>query len=107
VVVKTTAIRLDDQLHARLVILAQLDGVPMAEILHRAITGYVDGRRSEPGFAEKAKAVLSEIDEEARARREAIEGLFADDGPDQAETPSAQEPEDERRPNGRGRRGQR
>jgi hypothetical protein len=75
---KTMAIRAEDELHAQFVILAQLDGIPLTEELHQALEAHVARRRSEPGFAEKARAVLEEIDQEAAARRGAIQALFAE-----------------------------
>lgn len=75
---KTMAIRVEDELHAQFVILAQLDGVPLTEELRLALEGHMAARRSEPGFAEKARAVLEEIDREAAARRGAISALFAE-----------------------------
>lgn len=75
---KTMAIRAEDELHAQFVILAQLDGIPLSEELHLALEAHVTRRRSEPGFAEKARAVLEEIDQEAAARRGAIQALFAE-----------------------------
>jgi hypothetical protein len=89
--VKTMAIRAEDELHAQFVILAQLDGIPLTEELLRALTTYVASRRSEPGFADKARAVLEEIDKEAAARRGAIQALFT-------EGPTATEPAGEETP---------
>ena len=75
---KTMAIRVDDEVHAQFVILSQLDGVSLTDELKLALEGHVARRRSEPGFAEKAQAVLEEIDKEAAARRTAIQSLFAE-----------------------------
>jgi hypothetical protein len=83
--VKTMAIRVEDELHAQFVILAQLDGVALAEELKLTLEAHVTKRRSEAGFAEKAQAVLEEIDQEAAARRNAIQALFADKGEASAE----------------------
>lgn len=77
---KTMAIRAEDELHAQFVILAQLDGIPLTEELHQALEAHVTRRRSEPGFAEKAQAILEEIDQEAATRRGAIQALFAEKG---------------------------
>jgi hypothetical protein len=95
---KTMAIRAEDELHAQFVILAQLDGIPLTEELHQALEAHVARRRSEPGFAEKARAVLEEIDQEASARRGAIQALFAEDA-------SAPEAPEEEAPPGKAPRG--
>ncbi|MGH2554567.1 MAG: hypothetical protein ACRDHO_02470 [Actinomycetota bacterium] len=89
---KTMAIRVEEELHAQFVILAQLDGVPLTEELRLALEGHVARRRSEKGFAEKAQSVLEDIDRDARARRDAIQALFAEKGtteavPAEEETP--------------------
>ena len=89
---KTMAIRAEDELHAQFVILAQLDGIPLTEELHQALEAHVVRRRSEPGFAEKAQAVLQEIDQEAAARRGAIQALFADEGASEPEAPEEETP---------------
>ena len=98
---KTMAIRAEDELHAQFVILAQLDGIPLTEELHQALEAHVVRRRSEPGFAGKAQAVLQEIDQEAAARRGAIQALFADQG---AAEPEAAEEETPPAPAPRGRK---
>jgi len=97
------AIRVEDELHAQFAILAQLDGIPLTEELHQALEAHVARRRSEAGFAEKAQAVLEEIDREAAARRGAIQALFAEEGASEPEPPA--EEETPRRGNGpRGRK---
>ena len=97
VILKTMAIRVEDELHAQFVILAQLDGIPLNEELRLALEAHVVRRRTETGFAEKAQAVLEEIDQEAKARRSAIQALFASSGETEA-TPETGEP-----PQGKGR----
>ena len=82
---KTLAIRLDDGLHAQLVILAQLDGVALVEEIRQAIEGHVAAKRSHPDFAAKAKEVLADIDREAGERRNAIQALFEQKGAPEAE----------------------
>src|SRR4051812_46892343 len=92
---KTMAIRVDDEVHAQFVILSQLDGVSLTDELKLALEGHVARRRSEPGFAEKAQAVLEEIDKEAAARRTAIQSLFTDGGntePEEEVTPPTNGP---------------
>lgn len=83
--IKTLAIRLDEGLHAQLVILAQLDGVPLVEEIRQAIEGHVAAKRSHPEFAAQAKEVLADIDREASARRNAIQALFEEKGTTETE----------------------
>ena len=74
--VKTLGIRLPDELHTQFVLVAQLDGLSLTDAIRRAVELYVDSKRSEGDFAERATAALEEIEREAAARRSAIEGLF-------------------------------
>jgi hypothetical protein len=99
--VKTMAIRVEDELHAQFVILAQLDGVPLTEELRLALEAHVAGRRSQSGFAEKAQAVLAEIDRDAKARREAIQALFAEKGATGPEPSGEESPRRANAPKGR------
>lgn len=74
--VKTLGIRLPDELHAQFVLVATLDGLSLTDAVKKAVELYVATKRSEGDFAERAAAVLAEIEREAAARRAAIEGLF-------------------------------
>ncbi len=74
--VKTLGIRLPDELHAQFVLVAGLDGLSLTDAIRKAVELYVETKRSEGDFAERAAAVLEEIEREAAARRAAIQGLF-------------------------------
>lgn len=74
--VKTLGIRLPDELHAQFVLVAGLDGLNLTDAIRRAVELYVETKRSEGDFAERATAVLEEIEREAATRRAAIQGLF-------------------------------
>lgn len=74
--VKTLGIRLPDELHAQFVLVAGLDGLNLTDAIRRAVELYVETKRSEGDFAERAAMVLEEIEREATARRAAIQGLF-------------------------------
>jgi len=89
--VKTLGIRLPDELHAQFVLVANLDGLNLTDAVKKAVELYVDSKRSESDFVERAAAVLEEIEREAAARRAAIQGLF---GPDvqAADAPAADKP---------------
>ncbi len=82
---RTMAIRVEDELHAQLTLLAQLDGVPLVEEIRQAIDDHIARKRSAPDFADRAQAVLAEIDQEAAARRDAIASLFGTTGSETAE----------------------
>jgi hypothetical protein len=74
--VKTLGIRLPGELHAQFALVAQLDGLSLTDAILRAVELYVETKRTESDFGQRAAAALAEIEREAAARRTAIEGLF-------------------------------
>lgn len=74
--VKTLGVKLPDALHAQFALVAQLDGISLGDAVLRAVEHYVQAKRAEGDFAERARQALEEIEREAAARRGAIEGLF-------------------------------
>ncbi|MGH8542072.1 MAG: hypothetical protein ACREX3_00145 [Gammaproteobacteria bacterium] len=74
--VKTLGIRLPDELHTQFVLVAQLDGLSLTDAIRKAVELYVETKRSEADFAERAAAALEEIEREAASRRAVIQGLF-------------------------------
>jgi uncharacterized membrane-anchored protein YjiN (DUF445 family) len=87
-IVRTIAIRVEDEEHALLTLVARVQDVTLVEVLRQAIQGHVEKVRSDPEFTEKARAILAEIDQETEARRKAISGLFETKGPEDAEPPT-------------------
>jgi predicted transcriptional regulator len=87
---KTLAIKLEDDTHSQLVVLAQLDGLTLADVLRQAVEQYVERKRNEGDLANRAAGVLEEIEREATARREAIQALFRDTPPSAAPEPDKQ-----------------
>lgn len=73
---KTLAIKLDDEEHAKLVLVARLAGQTLADELRAAVQNHLEQRLSTGDLAAQAEKVLAEIDEEAASRRQAIEGLL-------------------------------
>jgi predicted transcriptional regulator len=73
---KTMAIRLEDDVHAQLSVLAQLDGTTVADLLRQAVEDLIRRKAGEGDLAARAKAALAEIDQEAAVRRAAIQTLF-------------------------------
>ena len=74
--VKTLGIRLPDELHTQFALVAQLDGLSLTDAIRKAVELYVETKRSEGDFAERAAAALEEIEREAASRRSVIEALF-------------------------------
>jgi predicted DNA-binding protein len=73
---KTMAIRLSDELHAQLVMVAQLESHSVADEIRTAIEAHIERLRSGGDLANRAQAILADIDREAASRREAIQALF-------------------------------
>jgi predicted transcriptional regulator len=78
---KTMAIRLDEELHAQLSVLAQLEEVSVTEFIRTAIEAQIELKRSNPDLAAKAESALADIDAEAQNRRSAIATMFGDSEP--------------------------
>jgi hypothetical protein len=76
--VKTLGVKLSDVLHSQFSLVAQLDGISLGDAVVRAVEHYVQAKRAESDFAERAQQALEEIEREAAARRGAIQGLFGD-----------------------------
>jgi predicted transcriptional regulator len=77
---KTMAIRLDDELHAQLAVVAQLTETSITELIRTAITSHLETLRHDPALTAQADSVIAEIDRQATVQRDAITTLFADDG---------------------------
>ena len=73
---KTLAIRLDDDVHARLVILAKLADVSLTDAIRQAIETQIQVMSSDPDLQAKADALREEIDREAREQQGALSLLF-------------------------------
>lgn len=74
---KTVAIKVDDELHAQLMVVAQLEGVTLTEVIRKAVEAYVETLRTGDGLADKAKALLDEIEQENAAKKQAVQELLS------------------------------
>lgn len=75
---KTLAIRLDEELHAQLSIIAQLNDSSITEEIRTAIEAHIETTKASKELSGKADEVLDEIEREATTRREAITALFGE-----------------------------
>lgn len=73
---KTLAIRLDDELHAQLSVLAQLAGTSITDEIRQALEAHLAAQRENPELTNRAQGVLDEIERDAQARQAAITTLF-------------------------------
>jgi predicted CopG family antitoxin len=73
---KTIAIRLEDEISAQLAVLAQLEGSSVTELIRQGAELIIQQKRSQAELADKAAGIVAEIDQEAEARKSAIQALF-------------------------------
>lgn len=73
---KTLAIRLEDEQHARLSILAKLAGESVTDTLRAALDRHLAVMAADPEISAKAEGLTAAIDREAAEQRQAIETLF-------------------------------
>lgn len=77
---KTVAIKVDDELHAQLMAIAQLEGVSATELIRDAVVNHLQAKQADGSLAARAQAVLDEIEHEAATKREAISAMFGSAG---------------------------
>jgi predicted transcriptional regulator len=77
---RTLAIRLEDELHAQLGMIAKLEELTLTDALRQAIEQWIDERRNNPELQARAAAVLADIELEAATRKGAIEALLGNEG---------------------------
>ncbi len=76
---KTLAIRLEDDLHAQLSVLAQLRESTITDEIRQAIEDRLEASKSDPELKNRGQAVLDDIERDAKARQAAIATLFGTD----------------------------
>ena len=90
--VKTLAIRLPDELHAQLVLVASLEDKSLTDTIRQAIEELIERKRADGDLAAQAAKALEEMDRETEARRQALQALLG------GQQPSGDEPAPSRRP---------
>ena len=73
---KTLAIRLEDEQHARLVLLTKLGGVSLTDAIRTAIEAHIAALAANGDISAKAETALADIDREAQEQRTALAALF-------------------------------
>ena len=73
---KTIGVKLPDQVHAQLTLVASLDGLSLTDAIRQAIDSYIARKAGEGDMAERAARALEDIEREAAQRRDALEALF-------------------------------
>lgn len=74
---KTLAIRLEEETHARLTILSKLSGLSVTDTIRTAIDEYLTTLAAQPDIAAKDQALTDEIEREAAEQRSAIQALLS------------------------------
>ena len=75
---KTLAIRLEDDQHARLSILAKLAGQSLTDVIRVALDAHIERLAADSEISTKANSALEEIEREASEQKAAIASLFGD-----------------------------
>ena len=73
---KTLAIRLEDEQHARLTIPSKLSEVSVTDAIRTAIDEHLAKLAADPELSAKAENLTAAIDREAAEQRQAISALF-------------------------------
>jgi predicted transcriptional regulator len=73
---KTLAIRLEDEQHARLSILARLSDQSVTDVIRVAIDERLTHLAADPEVSAKAEALTAQIEKDAAEQRAAIADLF-------------------------------
>jgi predicted DNA-binding protein len=92
--VKTLAIRLPDELHAQLVLVASLEDKSLTDTIRQAIEELIERKRADGDLAAQAAKALEEIERETASRKQALQALLGS------------QPPEESPPRGRPRRGE-
>ena len=87
---KTLAIRLDDELHAQLSVLAQLRESTITDEIRMALESHLESMKASPELSGRAQAVLDEIERDSQARQAAIATLFGTSEASTSPVPAAE-----------------
>lgn len=74
--VKTLAIRLPDELHAQLVLVASLEDQSLTDTIRQAIEELIERKRADGDLAAQAAKALEEMERETQARKQALQALL-------------------------------
>lgn len=73
---KTLAIRLEDELHARLTILSKVGGQSVTDTIRNALEAHLAALAAQPDTAARAEALTAEIKRDAEEQLSAIQALL-------------------------------
>lgn len=98
---KTVALRLDDEMHDQLTMIAQLNELTQADAIREAIEQWITLKRSAPELTEWAQSMLDDVDRDAARRRSAIARLLGETS-EPKPTEGTEPPHTRRTPRGKG-----
>ena len=73
---KTLGVKLSDEVHAQLVLIAGLEQVSLTDLIRKAIDVFLEHKRSDQTLAARAAEAAREVEREAALRRDALAALF-------------------------------
>lgn len=73
---KTLAIRLEDDQHAKLTMLVRLAGMSITDAIRAGVEHQIDQMAADPAIAAKADALQADIEREAREAAAALSAMF-------------------------------
>jgi len=73
---KTLGVKLSDEVHAQLVLIAGLEQMSLADLIRQAIDVFLEHKRSDQTLAARAAEAAREVEREAALRRDALSALF-------------------------------
>jgi hypothetical protein len=76
--VRTLAIRLEEDQHSQLTMVAKLENLSVSDAIREAIDSWIDSKKSNPELQQRAEAILADMEREAASRRGAIAALLGD-----------------------------
>lgn len=88
---KTLAIRLEDEQHARLTILSKLSEQSVTDVIRTAIDSRLADMASDPAVSAKAESLTAAIEREAAEQRDAIAALFGSPATKKAASPKGRQ----------------
>jgi len=73
---KTLGVKLSDEVHAQMVLVASLEQVSLTDLIRQAIDVFLEHKRSDQALAARAAEAAREVEREAALRRDALAALF-------------------------------
>lgn len=73
---KTIALKVDNSTADQLAVIAQLEGRTVTELVREAVERHLEAKQADGSLAARAEAVLAEIEQEAKSKKDALSALL-------------------------------